>query len=85
MAKRPVTDPADIAERMRQTPERTPSDATRSLHGSEAHTAAKASLLPAQQEVYDALRALVKNVAPHRLPGATSDHSDFYDENGLPV
>lgn len=37
-----------------------------------------------QREDYDALRALSREAAKHRVPGATSDHSWLYDEHGLP-
>lgn len=37
-----------------------------------------------QQRDYDALRAIVAEVARHKRPGATSDHGDMYDEFGLP-
>ncbi|AWN53150.1 hypothetical protein [Methylobacterium sp. 17Sr1-1] len=85
MAKRPVIDSADIAERMAECPETTSDGVARPLHESGAHAVATAFLTPAQREEYDALRVLVKDVARYRLPGATSEHSDFYDENGLPV
>lgn len=39
---------------------------------------------PAQKADYEALRALALEAARHKLPGATSDHSDLYDEFGLP-
>jgi len=29
--------------------------------------------------------ALVREFQKYKLPGATSDHSDMYDENGLPI
>jgi hypothetical protein len=41
-------------------------------------------MTPAQWADYEALRALVREAAKHKLPGATSDHSDMYDEFGLP-
>ncbi|KQP16596.1 type II toxin-antitoxin system VapB family antitoxin [Methylobacterium sp. Leaf93] len=34
---------------------------------------------------YRELRALSARSAATKLPGATSDHSDMYDENGLPI
>ncbi len=40
---------------------------------------------PAQRATYEALRALSRESAKHKLPGATSDHSDMYDEFGLPI
>ena len=39
----------------------------------------------AQRARYEALRALSEEAAKHTLPGATSDHSDMYDEHGLPI
>lgn len=89
MAKRLIIEGDEvvgIAERMAQRLGTTPDDAVmRLLRESEARAVAKASLTPAQQETYDVLRALVKDVAQYKQPGATSDHSDLYDENGLPV
>ena len=41
-------------------------------------------MTPAQRADRDALRALAREAAKHKLPGATSDHSDMYDEFGLP-
>lgn len=40
---------------------------------------------PEQRARYDRLTALVEECAPYRVPGATSDHSDMYDEDGLPI
>ncbi len=57
----------------------------RLLNDSASRASAYAALTPAQQADYDILRALVQDVARYRQPGATSDHSDFYDGNGLPV
>ena len=31
------------------------------------------------------LDRLIEEARPFRKPGATSDHSDMYDENGLPI
>jgi hypothetical protein len=41
-------------------------------------------LTPSQREEYEKLRALSREAAKHKFPGATSDHSDMYDEFGLP-
>jgi hypothetical protein len=41
-------------------------------------------MTPAQRAERDALRALAREASKHKLPDATSDHSDMYDENGLP-
>ena len=42
-------------------------------------------ITPAQRAGYEALRTLSHEAAKHKRPGATSDHSDMYDENGLPI
>jgi hypothetical protein len=42
-------------------------------------------LTPSQRAEYEALMALARRTAKHKKPGATSDHSDLYDENGLPI
>ena len=39
---------------------------------------------PVQKAAYEALRALAQEAAQRKLPGATSDHCDMYDEFGLP-
>ncbi len=36
-------------------------------------------------ENFRVLMELTREAARHKRPGATSDHSDFYDENGLPI
>ena len=41
-------------------------------------------MTPAQRATFEALRALSRASAKRKLPGATSDHSDMYDEFGLP-
>ena len=49
-----------------------------------AEAAARSTdLTPTQRADYEALRALAREAAKHKLPGATSDHSDMYDEFGL--
>ncbi len=40
---------------------------------------------PEQRARYDRLRALAKLGGSLKKPGATSDHSDLYDEHGLPI
>jgi hypothetical protein len=42
-------------------------------------------MTPTQRAEYEALMALAKEAAKHKRPGATSDHSDMYDEKGLPI
>lgn len=85
MVERPIIEVVDIAERMDRCLEATPDDVTRAFHESESPAAARASLTSAQRKDYADLRALVTGVARYRLPGTTLDHSDLYDENGLPV
>lgn len=38
-----------------------------------------------QRATFEALQRLSEEAATHAVSGATSDHSDMYDENGLPV
>jgi antitoxin VapB len=40
-------------------------------------------LTPTQRAEYEAFRELARKAAKHKLPGATLDHSDLYDEYGL--
>lgn len=42
-------------------------------------------MTPAQRAGYEALRALSREAAKHKLPGAISDHRNMYDEHGLPI
>jgi hypothetical protein len=42
-------------------------------------------LSPEAKERYDGLKALAAETARHAKPGATSDHSDMYDDFGLPI
>ena len=41
-------------------------------------------LSPSQRADRDALRALAREAAKHKIAGATSDHRDMYDDFGLP-
>jgi hypothetical protein len=41
-------------------------------------------MTPTQRAERDALRALAREASKHKISGATSDHSDMYDEFGLP-
>lgn len=41
-------------------------------------------MTPTQLQRYEALRSLAKRTSVLKRPGATSDHGDLYDENGLP-
>jgi hypothetical protein len=42
-------------------------------------------MTPTQRATYEALRDLAREASKHKKPGATSDHSDMYDEYGLPI
>ena len=42
-------------------------------------------MTPQQRATYEALRALSRETARLKKPGATSDHADMYDEFGLPI
>jgi hypothetical protein len=37
------------------------------------------------EETYRILMELAREFSKHKRPGATSDHSDMYDEHGLPI
>jgi hypothetical protein len=56
-------------------------DALRS-YGASLHD--RDDMTPAQRATYEALMVLSREAAKHKLPGATSDHDDMYDEYGLP-
>ena len=72
-----------IARRTRLTTTEVVEKALRQL---EAQTPVKdEGMTPEQQKRFDALMALSQETAKYKLPGATSDHSDMYDENGLPI
>jgi len=45
----------------------------------------KEGMTPTQRAEYEALMALARKAAKAKKPGATSDHSDMYDEYGLPI
>lgn len=58
----------------------------RALRQLEAETPVKVdTMTPEARARYEALMYLSRETAKHKLPGATSDHSDMYDENGLPI
>lgn len=42
-------------------------------------------MTPTQRAGYEALRELAREASKYKKPGATSDHSDMYDEYGLPI
>ena len=42
-------------------------------------------MTPTQRVGYEALRELARVASMHKRPGVTSDHSDMYDEYGLPI
>ena len=50
-----------------------------------AELPANDGMTPGQRATYEALTALSRKTAKGKKPGATSDHSDMYDEFGLPI
>lgn len=71
-----------IAEQLEVT---TTEAVERALREYGARLPAKEGMTPAQRAEYQALMALSAKSAKAKKPGATSDHSDMYDEYGLPV
>lgn len=59
-------------------------EALEKLDPAEDEQAFVASLPPEQRARYGRLKPIIDEIARHKLPGATSDHSDMYDEFGLP-
>lgn len=53
-------------------------------YASEVEPRNERGLTVEQQEKFDYLQALSEEVSRHKLPGATSNHDDLYDEYGLP-
>jgi hypothetical protein len=47
--------------------------------------ASREGMTPTQQAYFEDLMALARKAARRKKPGATSDHSDMYDEYGLPI
>lgn len=56
----------------------------RALRAFGAQIAPSDTMNPDQQFEFEALQALSKRGAALKAPGATSDHSEFYDAFGLP-
>ena len=72
-----------IARRTRMT---TTQVVEKALNRLDEETPKTASVLsPERQAWIDRLRAISSEIAKHKRPGDTSDHSDMYDENGLPI
>ena len=42
------------------------------------------AMTPARRATYEVLTALSRKTAQGKTPGATSEHSDLYDDDGLP-
>ena len=58
----------------------------KALHDYKIDMPAIAEAMTAKQRaVYESLRAASIETAKRKIPGATSDHSDLYDEDGLPI
>lgn len=51
----------------------------------DAAVTADADLTPEQQAEYEAWREIARQAAQSAKSGAASDHSDMYDEFGLPI
>jgi hypothetical protein len=73
-----------LADHLGQTTTKIVEDALR------AYTAGR--ILPSKKvtkEEADAfvleIQQMVEALRPYRMPGATSDHSDIFDEHGLPI
>lgn len=54
-------------------------------YGSEVEPRNDQGLTAEQQRKFERIQALADEAARHKVLGATSDHSDMYDENGLPI
>jgi hypothetical protein len=54
------------------------------LRSYKSRTPTVQELTPAQRAEYEALRALSREIAKRKFPGAISKHDDMYDEFGLP-
>jgi hypothetical protein len=48
-------------------------------------TLSRNGMTPTQRAEFDALTEIARKAAMHKRRGATSDHSDMYDEFGLPI
>lgn len=72
----------DIADRLGVTIEKAVLQALRELG---SRLPAVDGMTPTQRVEYEALRALARKTGEHKRPGATLDHSDMYDESGLPI
>ncbi|MBP2149452.1 type II toxin-antitoxin system VapB family antitoxin [Xanthobacter autotrophicus DSM 597] len=55
------------------------------LRAYDAALSSDTALTPEQQAEYEALRQLARSAAQRAKEGAVSDHSDMYDEYGLPI
>lgn len=55
------------------------------LRAYDAAFSADAGLTPEQQAEYEALLQIARVAAQRARGGAGSDHSDMYDEHGLPI
>ena len=73
----------DIAQRLHITATQVVERALRA-YGSSMQCSAD-GMTPTQRAEYAALTELARKAAQHKRPGATSDHSDMYDEYGLPI
>ena len=73
----------EIARRTRMT---TTEVVVKALRKLDEETPKTLDAMTAEQRArYDGLMAIATETAKHKRPGATSDHSDMYDEHGLPI
>lgn len=77
----------DIAQRLaKKLGKTTTTIITSALREYERSQAPQPEVSPEEAERnFEFLMALSRETAKHAKPGATSDHSDFYDERGLPI
>lgn len=72
---------SSLAERLGTT---TTSVVVDALRAYEARLAPPAKLGRDAKRRFETLMALARRTSKHKRPGASSDHSDFYGEDGLP-
>lgn len=71
----------DLAQRLKKSTDEVAETALREYNARQPSD----ELTPEQKAFVDDIMALASQAAAAARPGATSDHSDFYDENGLPI
>jgi hypothetical protein len=74
----------NLAERYGMTTAKVVEEALDEYQARRAAPARKATEAEIESSVRE-MQRLVASLRPFIRPGATSDHSDMYDENGLPI